>query len=87
MSLIKTVERTFDRYDQGIQQLGERAEASPAAETPDHRLPVRYQRPHLRRAFTEFFPAAFFLRRVLLTLYAVLRHDGFTNCPVHPPPP
>ena len=35
MSLIKTVERTFDRYDQGIQQLGERAEASPAAETPD----------------------------------------------------
>ena len=35
MSLIKTVERTFDRYDQGIQQLDKRAEAFPAAETPD----------------------------------------------------
>lgn len=35
MSLIKTDERIFVQYDRGIQQLGERAEASPAAETPD----------------------------------------------------
>ena len=34
MSLIKMDERTFVQYDRGIQQ-AERAEESPAAETPD----------------------------------------------------